>query len=76
MPGYRIRSFLEQVIGGSILCAAVDQMHLWMARGSTGCGVDMQTAEIGGILQCGRDGNRSKVLVVEYCFFFKKRNYI
>lgn len=24
VPGYRIRSFLEEVIGGSVLCTAVD----------------------------------------------------
>lgn len=66
VPGYRIRSFLEELIGRAVLCTSVDQMHLWMAHGSTGCGVDVQTAEIRGIFQCSMDGNRSKVLVVEY----------
>lgn len=66
VPGYRIRSFLEELTGGGVFCTTVDEMHLWIAHGSSGCGVDVQTAEIGGMFQSSGNGNGSKVLVVEY----------
>ena len=67
VPGDGINPGLEEVLSAVIVRAAMYEMDLWMAWGSSTGGVDVQAAEILSNLEGFIDGEIGEILVAEDC---------
>ena len=67
VPGDSISPGLEEVLSAIIVHAAIYEMDLWMAWGSSTGGVNVQAAEILSDLEGFVDGEIDEVLVAEDC---------
>jgi hypothetical protein len=65
VPGNRIRPLFEKVSRGCVIGSTVDEMNLWVAFRSAGCGMNVVASEVAADVQSFPDVQVGKVLVAE-----------